>query len=57
MNKPIRAVLIGQADSDFKKLNEIVGQQELEAIADFYYKILESHGQNKIRWARAYKIL
>src|SRR3989344_8139369 len=27
MNKPIRAVLIGQADTDYKKLNEIVGQQ------------------------------
>ena len=27
MNKPVRVVLINQADIEYKKLNEIVGQQ------------------------------
>src|SRR3989344_8549304 len=27
MNKPVRIVLLGEADKDFKKLNEIVGKQ------------------------------
>jgi len=27
MNKPVRVILIGEADLEYKKLNEIVGQQ------------------------------
>lgn len=27
MNKPVRVVLIGEADLEYKKLNEIAGQQ------------------------------
>ncbi len=27
MNKPVRVILLGEADSEYKQLNEIVGQQ------------------------------
>ena len=27
MNKPVRVILLDEADSEYKKLNEIVGQQ------------------------------
>ncbi len=30
MNKPVRVVLLGEADSEYKRLNELVGQQLLE---------------------------
>ena len=31
MNKPIRVILLGEADFEYKKLNEIVGQQIKES--------------------------
>ncbi|MBI2144400.1 hypothetical protein HYU17_04605 [Candidatus Woesearchaeota archaeon] len=30
MNKPVRVILLGEADSEYKKLNEMVGQQLME---------------------------
>ena len=27
MNKPVRVILIGQADSEYRRLNEVIGQQ------------------------------
>jgi len=27
MNKPVRVILLGEADKEFKRLNEVVGQQ------------------------------
>ena len=27
MNKPVRVILLDEADSEYKKLNELVGQQ------------------------------
>ncbi len=30
MNKPVRVILLGEADSEYKRLNELVGQQLME---------------------------
>lgn len=30
MNKPVRVILLDEADSEYKKLNELVGQQRKE---------------------------
>jgi len=30
MNKPVRVIMIGEADQEYKKLNEIVGQQIIQ---------------------------
>jgi hypothetical protein len=30
MNKPVRIVLLDEADSEYKRLNEIAGQQQHE---------------------------
>ena len=30
MNKPVRIILLNEADNEYKKLNEIVGKQILE---------------------------
>ncbi|MBI2145482.1 hypothetical protein HYU18_04130 [Candidatus Woesearchaeota archaeon] len=32
MNKPVRVILLGEADSEYKRLNELVGQQLMEGI-------------------------
>ncbi len=49
MNKPVRVVLLDEADSEYKRLNEIVGQQIREGKENTEeMQLLRNKAENRI---------
>jgi len=53
MNKPVRVLLLDEADSEYKKLNEIVGQQITEGKDDTFEMQLFRSIKQKIDFIKA----